>query len=147
LQKSLLQVKHLKSDEARLFFLKGWAEAVNQHDADAVCMQAALRYLANDSESIENLLQKHALHEVFFGNASKEKINRLNRSLNIQWALDIVANFPKETEAAYLSSNVETWIQEIEDENDREDILGWAEKVSVSKMTEEKFQERIQRMI
>ena len=42
---------------------------------------------------------------------------------------------------------METWIQEIEDENDREDILGWAEKVSSGKMTEEKFQERIQRMI
>jgi hypothetical protein len=61
--------------------------------------------------------------------------------------MDIAANFPKETEAAYNSSNVENWIQEIEDENDREDILGWAEKVSVGKMTEEKFQERIQRMI
>ena len=143
----MLQFKHFKSDEARLFYLKGWAEAVNQNEADAVCLQEALSHLVNDSESIENLLQKHALHEVFFGNASKEKINRLNRSLNIQWALDIVANFPKETVDTYHSSNVETWIQEIEDENDREDILGWAEKVSLGKMTEEKFQERIQRMI
>ena len=91
--------------------------------------------------------QYFAFYDVFFGNANQEKSNRLNRSLNIQWAMDIAANFQKETEDAYHSSNVETWVQEFEDENDRDDILGWAEKASVGKMTEEKFQERIQHMI
>jgi hypothetical protein len=146
-QKSLLGINHLKSDEAHLFYLKGWVENLSISETGNSCLFQALPLLAKDSQSIENLLTGFALHEVFFGNASKEKINRLNRSLNIQWAMDIAANFPKETEAAYLSSNVETWIQEIEDENDREDILGWAEKVSLGKMTEEKFQERIQRLI
>ena len=87
------------------------------------------------------------MQETLLGRPQANLQQRLNRTLNIQWALDIVANFPKEAEVSYHSSNVETWIQEIEDENDREDILGWAEKVSSGKMTEEKFQERIQRMI
>ena len=46
-------------------------------------------------------------------------------------------------EFARTSHNVQDWINEIEDENDREDILSWAEKVEQGKMTEEKFLERI----
>jgi hypothetical protein len=47
----------------------------------------------NDLESINKLLQHHALHEVFFNDVSPEKIERFNRTLNIQWALDIKNQF------------------------------------------------------
>jgi hypothetical protein len=35
------------------------------------------------------LLQKHALFELFVGNAKQDKINRFNSTLNIKWAIDI----------------------------------------------------------
>jgi tetratricopeptide (TPR) repeat protein len=92
-RKALRQVNQFKTDEARLFYLKGWAETVNQQDADNACVQEALSQLVNDPESIEMLLQKHALYEVFFGYAGLKKINRLNRTLNIQWAIDIKNSF------------------------------------------------------
>jgi hypothetical protein len=38
---------------------------------------------------MERLLQNHALHELFFENPSKNKIERLNRTLNIQWAIEV----------------------------------------------------------
>jgi tetratricopeptide (TPR) repeat protein len=145
-QKALTNSNKFEDAEAQLFYLKGWVEKLKVTDVDDACLKEALPNMVGDNESIENLLQKFALNQVIKGNPP-EFSSRLNRSLNIQWALDIVANFPKEAEAAYHFSNVETWIQEIEDENDREDILGWAEKVSVGKMTVVKFQERIHRMI
>ncbi len=37
--------------------------------------------------------------------------------------------------------------KEIEDENDREDILGWVEKVKSGKMTEEKFENNLIKII
>ena len=102
--------------------------------------------MAHDSDSIENLLQKHAVHEVFFGKAGREKINRLNRTLNIQWALDIAAQFPKEESNERLSTNLDTWLHEIADEDDRDDIKSWAEKVNDGKMSEDKFSEKVKNM-
>lgn len=100
-------------------------------------------HLANDSESVEMLLQKHALREVFFGQADTENINQLNRSLNIQWAIDLQAQFHGHKSKERLYTNLDEWLHEIEDEDDKEDILGWAEKVSSGKMTKEKFAERV----
>ena len=42
---------------------------------------------------METLLQQHALHELFFSDALSEKIERFNRTLNIQWAIDIKNSF------------------------------------------------------
>ncbi len=138
---AMQQVIQFQTDEARFFCLKGWAEAVNEYDVDPTCIQQALSQLAHDSESIETLLQKHALHEVFFGNAGPDKINQLNRTLNIQWALDIVAQFPKGESNARLSTNLDTWLHEVADEDDRDQITLWAKQVAKGKITEEEFGE------
>jgi len=139
--KALQQVKKLQSDEARIFYLKGWAGTVEAPDAH--CVQVALSHLAHDTESVEMLLQNHTLREIFFGQADPENLNQLNRSLNIQWALDTKAKFPEKESNARLSTNLDEWLHEIDDEDDKEDILGWADKVSSGKMTEEKFAERV----
>ncbi len=142
--KALLQANQFISDEAQLFYLKGWTESVNLDDVDVTCLQEALHNLVYDSESIEELLQKYALNELFFGDASKEQINRLNKSLNIQWAIDIKAQFPSTEEMQRLSTNLEEWLHIISDEDDRDDIADWAKRVKDGKWTEEKFQEKIQ---
>ena len=81
---------------------------------------------------------------MFFGEASKEQINRLNKTLNIQWAMDIKNQFPSTEEMQKLSTNIEEWLHEIADEDDRDDIADWAKRVTDGKWTEEKFQEKIQ---
>ena len=80
------------------------------------------------------------------GKSIKERSKNLNKVLNIQWVIDIVNNFPKELNTSRNSANVETWIQDIEDEDDREDILSWAEKVRSGKMTEEKFENKLKQL-
>jgi predicted phage gp36 major capsid-like protein len=88
-QKSLAQVNEFENDEVRLFYLKGWADATDLLKVDEACVKSGLIQLVDDSKSLEILLQKHALHQAFFGGASKQKLNRLNSTLNFQWALDL----------------------------------------------------------
>ena len=56
----------------------------------------AIHAVMSDSRSLEHFLQVYAQHELFFSNPSQEKIVRLNKTLNIQWALDIIDQFSKE---------------------------------------------------
>jgi hypothetical protein len=143
---ALEKVQKLQTEEAHLFFIKGWAENLSPLETDKTCLKEALPLLAEDTQSIENLLQAFALHELMLGKITKERSKNLNKVLNIQWAIDIVNNFPKELNTSRNSANVETWIQDIEDEDEREDILSWAEKVRSGKMTEEKFENKLKQL-
>jgi tetratricopeptide (TPR) repeat protein len=140
---ALKGVQTFKSDEARLFYLRGWSKQVAAENVTAECVAVSLPFIIRDSESIENLLQNHALHGIFFSNIGCERINRLNRTLNIQWALDIAAQFPKTETKSRLSTNLESWLHEIADEDDREQIELWAKQVAKGKITEEEFGERV----
>jgi tetratricopeptide (TPR) repeat protein len=145
-QKSLQQVTCFKTDEARIFYLKGWVEKINLCEVNFDCLQEALSIIVHDAESIETLLQKHALHEVLLSNAKGEKINQLNHSLNIQWMLDIANQFPNSNSKTRLSTNIEIWLQEIEDEDDRERVELWAMKVSKGTMNEEDFKLKLEKI-
>jgi hypothetical protein len=138
-QKTLLLAEEFQSDEAKLFYLKGWAECVAIKDVVVTCIQEALPMIASDSKSIDNLLQYYAVNLVMMGKPSRELTDRLNRTLNIQWALDIAAQFPKEESSTRLSTNLDTWLHEIEDEDDREQIELWAKQVAKGKIKEEEF--------
>jgi hypothetical protein len=85
----------LKFKEAQTFYFKGWAESISVNDICDELAHKALHALMNDSASLEHFLQVYALHELFFNNPSQEKIDRLNKTLNLQWVLDIIAQFPK----------------------------------------------------
>jgi hypothetical protein len=140
---SLQQFIQLQSDEARLFYLKGWVENVSVNNATIELVTAALPYFVNDTESIEKILQQHALHEVVFNAAPIEKIKQLNSTLNIQWFLDIYNSTPQPPTAKRLSTNLVTWLREIEDEDDQEQVMLWAKQIAKGKITEEEFQVKI----
>lgn len=144
---ALNALQDYKSDEARLFYLKGWSENVVIKDVTVECLASALTLVSTDSESIEALLQKYALQETLLDRTKPALQQRLNRSLNTQWAIDIAEQFSKEETNARLSTNLDTWLHEITDEDDRDDIKSWAEKVKNRKMTEEKFNEKVKSMI
>lgn len=86
----------LQSPEAQIFYLKGWTESIKVNEITTELAKKAIQALMNDSSSLEHFLQVYAQHELFFGTPSQEKINRLNKTLNLQWALDIIAQFPRE---------------------------------------------------
>ena len=63
-----------------------------------------------------------------------------------QWAIEIAAQFPKAEVEIRLSTNLDTWLHEITDEDDRDDIKNWAGKVKDGKMLEDKFIEKVKNM-
>jgi tetratricopeptide (TPR) repeat protein len=83
------KVNELTTDEAHSFYLKGWAENAKVTDVDKSCLRQAIPYFPNDVKSLEHLLHHYAIHEIFLGDSSQEKIQRLNQTLSLQWALDI----------------------------------------------------------
>jgi hypothetical protein len=142
--KGRLNVVHsLQSDEARLFYLKGWADNLNVIDVKSETLSQSLSLLINDVDCIEILLQKYAQHMLYFGKLTLASETRLNRSLNIQWLLDIRHRLPNEQIAERSSKNLDSWIDQIRDPDDRDDVRTWADKVSKGNMTEEKFQMKL----
>ena len=85
--------KILHNEEVKKYYLKGWAEEVSVSDCDSNIILSTRHKLFGDIQSLETLLKKYSLNELFFGDSSDEKINRLNRTLNIQWAIDIKNSF------------------------------------------------------
>jgi len=145
-QKALQQESQFQNDEARLFFLKGWAKAIELNDEVLECLVEAFPLITKDTESIENLLQKFALRELFIGAGKEELIKRLNRTLNIQWAVDIKTQFPQTEEQQRHSTNIDAWLHEIADEDDRERAELWAMKVAKGTMTEQEFSEKLKKL-
>jgi len=82
--------------ESRIYYLKGWAESIKVDDISDELAYKAIQALKDDSTSMEHFLQVYAQHELFFGSPSQEKIDRLNKTLNLQWAMDIIEQFPQE---------------------------------------------------
>ena len=96
LKKAIHCLVNLQDEEARLFYLRGCTLCITIDDISHELTREAIHSLNNDSDYLSHFLQIYAQHELFFGKPSQEKINRLNKTLNLQWALDIIAQFPKE---------------------------------------------------
>jgi tetratricopeptide (TPR) repeat protein len=140
---SLQNVKELQSDEARLFYLKGWTEILSPNETDFNCFKQTVNFLAKDSSSLENLLNAYALNQLMFGRPTKDQVKRLNKTLNLQWAIDVADKFPKEIENGRFSHNLKNWIYEIVDEDERDQIELWARQVLKGKISEEEFKNNL----
>jgi len=57
----------------------------------------------------------------------------------VNWKND----FFKEAILARSSTNLTEWLHEISDEDDKEEVLVWAKKVSKGRMTEQEFGEKV----
>jgi hypothetical protein len=142
-QVALNTVHAFKNDEVRQFYLRGWSEKVKLNESTADCITEALPFIVDDSESIESLLQKYAIQETLLARSNSALLQRLNHTLNIQWAIDIAAQFPNEETIVRLSTNLEAWLHEIVDEDDQDQIELWAKQVAKGKITEEEFGQRV----
>jgi tetratricopeptide (TPR) repeat protein len=86
---SLVYFSKLYHKEAFLFYLKGWVEWIKITDVNEICICEALPIFLKNSVIIEALLQKFAIVEISLRNPSEEFLQRLNKTLNIQWVIDI----------------------------------------------------------
>ena len=114
-------------------------EATDFEKADEKFLLEYLPFANN--KNAWNLLFKHAAWQCSYSEKPDRKI-----LAEIESVLDI-AHYTcfLEDEKIKSSQNISEWINEITDEDDREDILSWAEKVKSGIMNEEKFMERVGR--
>jgi hypothetical protein len=138
--------KNFTSDEAIRFYKRGWTESLQPIDANQFLVQLTLPELVSDAISIERLLQSYALNCVFFEQKDEKEINRLNKTLNLQWAIDIATKFTKGQTIDRSSSNLEEWIEEISDEDDQEQVRLWARQVAKGRLSEQDFKDNIDRI-
>ena len=89
LQNAFQKTFSIKNIEARLFYLSGLAEGISIYDFNIKILIKVLPLLKNNPMSIEHLLYTHAINELFFENSDKQKIQKFNRTLNLQWAVDL----------------------------------------------------------
>jgi hypothetical protein len=82
----MLQFQH---EEIREILLKTLIEDINILKVDHDFIQNCLKHIVHDSDTIEKLLKKYAIRSIFLTDISDEQIHRLNKSLGIQWAIDI----------------------------------------------------------
>jgi hypothetical protein len=69
-------------------------ESENINAMNAIYGELAYRnYYLNDLKTLQLGLQKYALIQLFSKSLPEERIQRLNRTLNIQWAIDIKNSF------------------------------------------------------
>jgi tetratricopeptide (TPR) repeat protein len=92
LQSALVSLNNFKKTETKTHYLKGLMDAIGRMNSIEYTKKVFLSvsgYYLNDIESMEALLKRHAVHQFFFEDPSLAKIERFNRTLNLEWAIDI----------------------------------------------------------
>jgi tetratricopeptide (TPR) repeat protein len=82
------------SVEIRLNFLSEWTSQAKIINCDKFRIINSCHYYKEDIENLEKLFYKLALNELFMNDYQTDKIDRMRRSLNIQWAIDIKNQLP-----------------------------------------------------
>jgi hypothetical protein len=89
MEKAILIVNNLQNKESKKYYLKGIVENLCPTESNKQRILNVCRYYLNDIESLQLIFQQYALHEIFFVNISEVKLDRFNRTLNLQWAIDL----------------------------------------------------------
>jgi tetratricopeptide (TPR) repeat protein len=92
--KALEVLNQSKSFDVKYHFLKGFSISIRAYECSENLFFTVIGFYKNNLNSMETLLQKHALYKLFFEDASELRIKRFNRTLNIQWAIDIKNQLP-----------------------------------------------------
>jgi hypothetical protein len=85
----LIQFEKLELFEAKKWYLRNWVDNIEIIKLDKKVTKSLIYLCKDQTEIIETLLQYFVLNNMFFENLPEEKIQRYNRILNIQWAIDI----------------------------------------------------------
>jgi hypothetical protein len=83
-------IKLLNKKDCIVNFTKGMANSIEVSNAEIKDIFPILNIVQNDSQSIEHLLQMHALNNLFFKKSyTNNKLQKFNSVLNLQWAIDL----------------------------------------------------------
>jgi hypothetical protein len=142
-EKPLYYSIQLEDEEIRKSYIKGWALSLSASDTNLDCFIAAAPMLVDDTESLSNMLQLFALNDLFIGDKAGERVMRLNDTFDIQWAIDSVDRLFSVGTVRRFSTNFDDWIDDIPDEDDRDQIRLWARQVTKGRLSEAEFAEKV----
>lgn len=80
---------NLLTPEAKKHYIRSFSDWLKPFECHSELFLNVRGYFLEDPISLENLMRQFALHELFFNKAPIIKLERINRTLNIQWAIDI----------------------------------------------------------
>jgi tetratricopeptide (TPR) repeat protein len=138
LKKGIDLMSNITKEDDALHFNYGICRNLESKDSSAENIIDLLVKVAEDQYALMYLLHYHAAYSVFFGDTHQDKIDKLNSTININWMLELTKKPDKDSHAK-THINVGDWINEIQDEDDREEILLNVRKASKGKITEEEF--------
>jgi hypothetical protein len=78
-----------KNSELYLSYLRALLEHADIKDYILSSTKSIIVNIEEDVTAIYTVLTKHALNQLFFNKQNQKQIERFNRTLNIQWAIDI----------------------------------------------------------
>ena len=90
---TMIVVGSFPNHEARRFCSRACVESLKQSEFDTEILSISSRLFKDDLSSLEIFYQKFALNCLFIRKSKDEQLTRLNRTLNIQWAIDIKNSF------------------------------------------------------
>lgn len=89
------RLKRISGDEVIFSYKSGMAEKIKINNAQNETMIQFGFINKENIKTLSQLLKKHALNALFFQkNLPQDKIDRFNRTLNLQWAIDIKNQLP-----------------------------------------------------
>jgi hypothetical protein len=81
--------KIFANSEFREPYIRGLIDDLTIEECNHDVIFSAIANSSQDSKALFKILQKHAIYLLFLAGHSGEKLDRFNRTLNIQWAIDI----------------------------------------------------------
>jgi hypothetical protein len=82
------------NQEANTYIRKGIIEAISMKNLNKNIVLDIFKYPLIEFDDIEKIIQYYAMDQLFFTDLPKEKLDRYNRTLNLQWAIDIKNQMP-----------------------------------------------------
>jgi len=95
LKESIISIKKIADEKTQISFLKGIVNSIKVVECTKEIFKSINCYFVNDISSMDTLLYKYFLNEVFFQINNSEKYQVLStKNGSIQWAIDIKNQLP-----------------------------------------------------
>jgi hypothetical protein len=137
----LLTTKFNKNIDSEI--VKSIEEVLPIHLSDLKMVNYLTCYLIDFPSSLKSLFRKYYMHKLIFDDYNDEELDILSKNTNFNWALDLLNKISNKSEDEYLFSNINSWIDKIDDDDDKQQIKLWERMVSKGRINENEFNKNL----
>ncbi len=141
--KNFLQTQ-IKSQEIKTIGYEALLQKISENpDLIPQWIPSLMEDISYSKELIGKVLMLYAAYVRFMkeeNKKSREILKKLNEVIEI-------SDWLEEEDICYSYDNIDEWINQIEDEDDKAEIDAWISKVQKGKMAKEKFEEKVKELM